>query len=234
MVIGLPTFQLKGHYFVMATVALSAIVYVVVINWPDLGGASGIYLPILESGLENLEFGRVRIAYYWVGLGLLSLFLLLSLATRESRLGFWFRAVRDDEIAAASVGVPVLLAKSLAVGISGALSAVAGAFYAAFTLYISPDTVLDLLLSVEIALVAILGGAGTLFGPLLGAIVLVPIEQYANALLGGQGKGLAGTAYAVIIIVVALFEPRGLMHWLSRARRAIRSQPRAIGGSGLS
>ena len=219
--LGLPTFQLRGHYFVMATVALSAIVYVVVINWPALGGATGVYLPILRSGFLNLEFGRERIAYYWVGLGLLAVFLGVSALISESRLGYWFRAVRDDEVAAASVGVPVLVVKSIAIGLSGALTAVAGAFYAAFTLYISPDTVLTLILSVEIALVAILGGVGTLFGPLVGAAVLVPMDQYANAILGGEGKGIAGIVYAVIIILVALFEPRGLTHWLGRAGRAV-------------
>lgn len=217
--IGFPVFRLRGHYFAIATIAVGEIVQTLVINWDRLGGARGLFVPIRRpDSLLNLQFHESRAAYYFVALGLLLLTLGVTRAVERSRRGYLFRAVREDQEAAASLGVHVAREKHRAMALSAALTALGGTFHAQYVLFIDPESVFPLSLSILICLVAVLGGVGTLWGPVLGAAVLVPLGEGTRVWLGGGGKALDLMIYGALIMAIAVLQPAGLMGLL-RARR---------------
>lgn len=219
-VIGYPVFRLRGHYFAIATIAVAEIFHVIMVNWDWVGAASGIYLPIKRpDSLLNLQFHTSKAWYYYIALGLLLLTLGVTRWIERSRSGFYFRAVREDQDAAASLGVAVAQEKRRAIAISAALTALGGSFYAQYVLFIDPESVLALSLSILICLVAVLGGVGTLWGPLVGAAVLVPLNEATRIWLGGTGKALDLVIYGALIVVISVLQPAGLVGLARRWRR---------------
>ncbi len=208
---GYPTFRLSGHYFAIATIAVSEIVFTIVFNNRTLGAATGLDLPLKADSLVDLQFsGRDKTPYYLCALGLLAAVSAALWWLVRSRAGVYFRAIRDDPAAAAAAGVPVLRYKLLAVAVSGAVTSVAGGFYAMYVLFVDPPSVLALTVSIQIALVAVLGGAGSLWGPLLGAWVVTALREYTRVELSGSGRAVDLVIYGSLIAVVAIVEPRGL------------------------
>lgn len=216
-VIGYPVFRLRGHYFAIATIAVGEIVQTLAINWDRVGGARGLFVPIRRpDSLWHLQFHQHRAAYYFIALGLLALALGATRWIERSRRGYYFRAIREDQEAAASLGVPVAREKHWAIAVSAALTALGGTFYAQYVFFIDPESVLSLTLSILICLVAVLGGVGTLWGPALGAAVLIPLGEFTRILLGGGGKALDLMIYGGLIVLIAVFQPAGLMGLLRR------------------
>jgi branched-chain amino acid transport system permease protein len=222
VVIGYPCFRLSGHYFAIATIAIGEIASIAVTNWDYAGGAVGLFLPVGSEGLASLQFHRSKLGYYYVLAALLAGALALSSWLRRGRAGYYWRAIREEEAAARSVGVPALRFKQIAIAISAALTACAGTFYAQYVLFIDPGSVLPLSLSIQICLVAVLGGAGTVAGPLLGAAVLVPLSEASRVLLGGSGRSLDLVVYGLLIMLISVFEPAGLAGLARRAGLHIR------------
>jgi branched-chain amino acid transport system permease protein len=219
--IGIPVFRLRGHYFAIATIALGEIVQTLVINWDWAGGARGVFLPITRpDSLANFQFHDARAFYYYIALGLLLLALSVTTLVERSRRGYYFRAIREDQDAAASLGVHVAREKRWAIAVSAALTAMAGTFYAQYTLFIDPESVFPLSLSILICLVAVLGGVGTLWGPVLGAAVLVPLSEGTRVMLGGGGKAIDLLVYGALIMLIAVFQPSGLVGLAHRFRRS--------------
>jgi branched-chain amino acid transport system permease protein len=159
----------------------------------------------------------------------LTVLLALTWWMQRSRMGFYLAAIRGGDRAARSLGVPVLRYKLYALMLSAAFTSLAGTLYAVMVGFIDPDSALGILISVKMLIVAALGGAGTLFGPLIGAIILVPLEETTNALFGGGGTGVTFIIYGAIIVLVARFQPGGVAElWRSFAsRRPARSADRA-------
>jgi branched-chain amino acid transport system permease protein len=214
-------FRLRGHYFAIATIAVGEIVHILAVNWDFIGAARGLYIPIKRpDSLVNFQFHDSKAVYYYIVLGLLLLALAVTRAIERSRLGYYFRAVREEQDAAASLGVPVARTKRVAFAISAAVTAACGTFYAQYLLFIDPESVLPLSLSILICLVAVLGGVGTLWGPLVGAIVLVPLGETTRIWLGGTGKALDLVIYGALIMLVSVAQPAGLVGLVRRARRA--------------
>jgi len=205
--IGYPCFRLSGHYFAIATIAVGEIAAIAVTNWDFAGGAVGLFLPVGTEGVVSFQFHRSKLGYYYVLAAMLAATLLLSAWLRRGRAGYYWRAIREDQAAARSVGVPALRFKQIAMVLSAALTACAGTFYAQYVLFIDPGSVLPLSLSIQICLVAVLGGAGTVMGPLLGAAVLVPLSEATRVLLGGSGRSLDLVVYGFLIMVISVFEP---------------------------
>ena len=219
--VGYPVFRLRGHYFAIATIAVGEIVQALVVNWDAIGGARGLFVPIRRpDSFVNFQFHQSKASYYYVALGLLLLALAVTRWIALARRGYYFRAIREDQDAAASLGVDVAREKLHALGISAALTAMGGTFWAQYLLYIDPESVFPLSLSILICLVAVLGGVGTLWGPVLGAAVLVPLQEGTRVLLGGTGKALDLLIYGALIILISVFQPSGLMGLLTRARQA--------------
>ncbi len=218
--IGFPVFRLRGHYFAIATIALGEIVQTLFINWDWIGGARGLFVPIRRpDSFVYFQFNESKQNYYYVALALLALTLGVTHLLERSRAGFFFRAIREDQEAAASLGVNVARAKHLAMGISAGLTALGGTFYAQYILFIDPESVFPLSLSILICLVAVLGGVGTLWGPLLGAAVLVPLSEASRVLLGGGGKALDLLIYGGLIVLISIAQPGGLVTLLRRLGR---------------
>jgi len=218
--IGYPVFRLRGHYFAIATIAVGEIVQTLVINWDWVNGARGIFVPIQRpDSLWNLQYHTSKAAYYYIALALLAVALGVTVLLERSRRGYYFRAIREDEQAAASLGVHVAREKHWAIAVSAALTAMGGTFYAQYNFFVDPETVFPLSLSILICLVAVLGGVGTLWGPVVGAAVLVPLSEGTRVLLGGGGKALDLLIYGALIMVIAVVQPGGLVGLARRFRR---------------
>ena len=225
--IGFPCFRLRGHYFAIATIAIGEIVQTIAINWELVGGARGLWLPIKPETFVNFQFHRAKWPYYYIALGLLGTAVGVTALVERSRTGYYLRAIREDPDAAQSLGVPLTRYKLAAMALSAAFSALGGSFYAQYVLFIDPESVLPLSLSILVCLVAVLGGVGTLWGPLLGAAVLIPLSEATRVYLGGTGKAVDLMIYGGLIVLVAVFQPAGLMGLLARARP--RGRRRAAG-----
>jgi branched-chain amino acid transport system permease protein len=222
LVVGTPTFRLRGHYFSMATIAAAELARILAANWPLLGAAVGLMGPPRPRSLADLSFIS-PVPYHYLFLAVLAVLLGLTWQIQRSRMGFYLAAIRGGDRAAGSLGVPVLRYKQYALAVSAAFTALAGSLYATMVGFIDPDSALGILISVKMLIVAALGGAGTLFGPLLGAVILVPLEETTNAWFGGSGTGVTFIIYGAIIVLVARFRPGGLASlwsaWTSRTPR---------------
>jgi branched-chain amino acid transport system permease protein len=165
--------------------------------------------PATARGWWDLTF-RGELPYYYIFLGVLAVVLLTTAAIERRRFGFYLRAIKASERAARSLGVPVRRTKLQALALSAAFTAIAGSLYVVKTGFIDPDSGFGILVSVQMVIIAALGGAGLLFGPLLGAVILVPLQTATNSWFGGGGSGLTYILYGGIIVVIARFEPGGL------------------------
>jgi branched-chain amino acid transport system permease protein len=210
LVIGTPTFRLQGHYFSMATIAVAELIRLVVGNWTLVGAAIGIQGPATPRGWWDLVF-RSAVPYYYIFLAVLAVTVFITYAMARSRFGFYLRAIRSGERAARSLGVPVRRTKLMALMLSAALTAVAGSLYAFKVGFVNPESGLGILVSVQMVIIAALGGAGTLYGPIIGAIILIPLQSATNTWFGGSGSGLTYIIYGGIIVLIARFEPGGLL-----------------------
>jgi branched-chain amino acid transport system permease protein len=221
--IGIPSFRLQGHYFSMATIAVAELVRLVVSNWDLLGAAIGIQGPATPRGWWDLIF-RSSVPYYYIFLGVLAATLAITYTMERSRFGYYLRAIRAGERAARSLGVPVRRTKLKALMLSAALTATAGSLYAFKVGFVNPESGLGILVSVQMIIVAALGGAGTLYGPLIGALILIPLQSATNTWFGGGGSGLTFILYGGIIVILARFEPGGLLElWRRLSARVARA-----------
>ena len=222
---GWSCFRLKGHYFAMATIAVAELVQIVFTNWDDAGSAVGLTIPMSSQGWGAMVFAD-KPPYYWLALGLLALTLAATLAVERSHVGFYLRAIKDEPDAARSIGINIARYKQIALSLSAFFTALGGSLYAQKELYIDPSSVLGTGLSIKMALVSILGGVGTLFGPVVGAVVLTVIEELTRVVFGGSGRGTDTIIYAGLIVVIAVFYPNGVLGWF-RERRARGNAERA-------
>lgn len=215
-VIGYPSFRLKGHYFVIATIVLAEIVQILFVNWDWVGGAVGLTLPLLPESLVNLQFHSSNVPYYYISLALLAMIMGVAYAITKTKPGYYFRAIKDEPDAARSLGVNIINYKMFAMALSAFFTGVGGAFYAQYVLYIDPNSVLNFMLSVLIMLIPVLGGIGTLWGPVLGAFILIPLSEFTRVYLSGAGGALDLVVYGALIMLVAIFEPRGMWAFVER------------------
>jgi branched-chain amino acid transport system permease protein len=219
VLIGLPTFRLSGHYFSMATIAVAELIRIYFGTWNLVGAAIGLQGPARGRAWWDLTF-RSELPYYYTFLGVLALVLYTTFAVERRRFGFYLRAIKASERAARSLGVPVRQTKLRALALSAVFTSAAGSLYAAKTGFIDPDSGFGILVSVQMVIIAALGGAGTLFGPLVGALILIPLQTAVNTKFGGGGSGLTFIVYGGIILLIARFEPGGLHElWLRLAPR---------------
>jgi ABC-type branched-subunit amino acid transport system ATPase component/ABC-type branched-subunit amino acid transport system permease subunit len=206
--IGYPTFRLRGHYFALAMLAYPlATLYV--FQWL---GYQELTLPMKrEAPLLYMQFEDPRF-YVVLALGLLVIALLISLKVENSRFGMSLMAIKQNEPAAEAAGINTWRWKMLALMLSGALAAVAGGLYAVILLVVTPETVFGMLVSAQALILALFGGVGSLWGPVIGAVVLVPLAEGLNAELGDVLPGIQGVVYGVAIIAIILLAPEGV-YW---------------------
>jgi len=211
LLVGWPCFRLSGHYYAIATLVVGLMGLLLVTNWDFVNAAMGITIPFKRESWIDLEFRIPIQPFHYVMLAYVAVAWIVAYVVEGSRWGFIWRAVKDDVVAARSLGVRVFPSKMAAAAISGAIVGAGGALYAQFIGFIDPDSGLGLSVSVLIALPAVVGGVGTLWGPLLGAAVLIPMQQLSAAWLGGAGNGVDLMFYGALIVALALARPQGLV-----------------------
>jgi branched-chain amino acid transport system permease protein len=216
LVIGWPCFRLKGHYFAMATIAVGEIVQAVVNGWDLLGGAVGLSLPLQQTGFWHMVFNRSKLPYHYIALGLLLFTLLVNWLVTRSHVGYYLRAIKDEPDAARSLGVSLTRYKLYAIALSSGLAAMGGTLYAQKELLIDPGSTLSTGLSIKMSLVAIMGGVGTLAGPVIGAVLLTAIEEASRMGFGGTGRGTDMVVYGLLIVVIAVYQPSGVLGWIKQ------------------
>jgi len=222
-VIGYPLFKLKGHYFAIATIATSLVLKDLFEVWDFVGAAKGLHISPVKyppPDFKRLIF-REDIYYYYLLLAFFFIAILVINWFRHSRIGYQLRAIRDNEDLAKSLGINVHWSKIKTYALATAFVSAIGSFHAVYIKNIEPEDTMSLDISVLIALMAMLGGAGSLWGPIIGASILIPLKSYLKTWLGAKA-GLVGidlVIYAVIIMVVSAVEPRGIWGMLQRFKR---------------
>jgi branched-chain amino acid transport system permease protein len=210
--IGVPTLRLRGHYFAIATLLIGSSVQIVFQRWDWVGAASGLYVPISRaSPWFYLQFHTSKVPYYYLALGAAAAGYLLVWQLRRSRFGFRLQALRDEPDAAASLGIAIARHKVLAFMMSAAMMSVAGTFYGQYVLVLDPERLFSAEISIIILLMAVLGGSGTLWGPALGAAILVPLSEYSRIWFGGTGRTVDLIIYGILIMVVCMWRPSGIL-----------------------
>jgi branched-chain amino acid transport system permease protein len=209
LVVGWVCFRLRGPYFVLATIAVGEMLRLVAQNWRELtGGAVGVVIR------PSIFEGTSKIPYYYVVLVMAICTVFFCRAISRRRLGYYLMAIREDQETAESIGIDTTRFKLEALAYSAAITAMAGAFYANYFLFVDPTVVLPLSLSVEVVLMVIVGGIGTVAGPVLGAILLkLSSELFRNVF--EQANLLI---YGALLIVVILFIPDGLVGGLQKLK----------------
>lgn len=214
-VIGYACFRLRGDYFALATIAFAEVVRIVAIWWRSLtGGSMGILIPF-KPGWAFMMF-REKEIYYYLGLLLMTIVILLAYIIEKSRFGYYLRAIREDEDAAEALGVNAFKCKLIAAVISAFITGICGVYYAQYILFIEPEGVLALHLSIQLVLIAVIGGLGTVWGPIMGAFLVVPLSELLRGWLGGAMMGLNLFLYGIVLILVVTFMPNGLVPWFKR------------------
>jgi len=213
IMIGYPTFRLRGHYFALAMLAYPmALLYVFV--WL---GYQEVPLPMKrEKPAFYMQFSDYRV-YIALAVGLLVVSLLISLAVERSRFGMSLTAIKQNEAAAEAAGIDTLAWKMRAIMLSGAVAAAAGGLYAVVLLVVTPESVFGVLTSAQALTIALFGGVGILWGPLIGAAILIPLSETLQAHLGDVIPGIQGVVYGIAIILVVLLAPEGVF-WRVRDR----------------
>jgi branched-chain amino acid transport system permease protein len=222
-IIGYPLFRLKGHYFAIATIATSLVLKDLFEVWNFVGAARGLEIsPIKYPPPDFLRLiFKEDIYYYYILLGFFLTGILYINWFRKSRLGYQLRSIKDNEDVARSLGINVRWAKVKTYAIATSFVSVVGSFHACYIKNIEPEDTMSLSISILIALMAMLGGAGSLWGPIIGAGILIPLKSYLKEWLGATA-GLAGidlVIYALIIMVVSAVEPRGIWGIVEKIRR---------------
>lgn len=212
--IGMPILRLKGHYFAIATLGVAETMREVVYNLKITGGGTGLTMPITKSALP----------FFYLMLGILIAATLVNWWLSASRFGYGLIAIREDEDAAAAMGINTALYKTAAFALSGAFAGLAGGVFAYWITFIDPEGVFRVTTTILMIIMAVFGGMGTVVGPLLGALVLASVSE----LLSTQLVSLAELFNGLIIILVVLFMPKGLAEAIRKREFSLRKLARNL------
>ncbi|KAF0216552.1 MAG: branched-chain amino acid transport system permease [Geobacteraceae bacterium] len=246
--IGSICFRLRGPYFVLASIAVAEIMRLTAMNLKDLtNGAEGILAteipPFTMGGTVITDF-LTKVPFYYIGLVLAILTIIVTWLVQNSKLGYCFQAIREDQDAAHSLGINLTIYKNIALIISAVFTSLAGSFYAVYIGFIDPPTVLALDISVQIVLICIIGGIGTIYGPVVGSLVLVPLSEALRSNLIAQAIFKTGMVseesgigvflkdhlahahaliYGILVVIVILFMPDGVLGFIKKltAKKAV-------------
>jgi branched-chain amino acid transport system permease protein len=224
--IGWATFRygLKGAYFALVTIALTEAAASLAANWNAIGAANGLSIPISSgTNVLKMQFAS-KTGYFYLILVFALLGILLTQYMVKRRFGYRLVSVRENEEAAEALGVDTLTTKIWATALSGAMTAVGGTFYVMYFSYVDPRSVFGEIVSVQILLFAIIGGLGTVWGPFVGAAVLVPIAEFARGVVGQKFTGAHLLVYGGVLVITMLFMPEGIMGMVKSVRRRFRGE----------
>jgi branched-chain amino acid transport system permease protein len=202
-------YGLKGPFFALIMLAFAEIFYMIAMGWEAVGGSPGLLIPLKSDNLLKMQFAS-KYPFYLMALWMMVGSLYLVWRLERTRTGIYFLSVRDDHDAAEALGVDTFRVQMTAMGISAGLTAMVGTLYAQYLLFIDPDSTFGILNSVEIMVRPIIGGPGTVLGPLLGSAVLTPLAEITRLAFQSY-SGVYLMWYGMILVVVIMFLPHGLM-----------------------
>ena len=220
VIIGKPTFKMRGAYFALATIAFGEGIRVMIENINKIGpfvinGPRGLLIPLKGNSLVNFQF-MSKVPYYYIILIMLVIVVAITYIISKQRIGYYLGGGGEEPEAAQALGVNVAKYKLIAMALSCFLTALAGTFYAQLMLYFYPKGLLSLDVSFEIAFIALIGGRGTIAGPVIGALLLRPLNEFSRIYLSGFLPGLHLVIFGLILILVMIYLPRGLHEPLSK------------------
>lgn len=217
--LGYITIRLQGPFFSLATMAFGEIMIIVAVNLKHLtNGSQGITIPF-EPSFVNFMF-RGKVEYFYIGLALCLIPVLIAKYLERSKLGYYLMAIRENEAAARSLGVGSVKVKLVVTAIGAFLTAVAGTYYAQYMEFIEPYYIFSVGISVQIALMAIIGGMGTPYGPILGAILISVTSTYLRSVLGSAQTGVHMIVYGLVLVIIVILVPSGLISLMKRKRKS--------------
>ncbi|MFQ5829122.1 MAG: branched-chain amino acid ABC transporter permease [Candidatus Methylomirabilia bacterium] len=211
-------YGLRGPYFALATIAFAEVLRLIFNNWMVLGAALGILIP-LEGHAPSIFQFETKAPYYYTMLAMVVGVLALVRLMERSRLGYQMVAIRENEETAESLGIDAKRVKLTAIALSAGLTGMGGAFYAQYYLYIDPATTFGISVSIDIMIRPIIGGMGTLWGPVVGSVILTPLSEVTRYVFGGRYAGVALMSYGAILMLVVLLAPGGVVSWVRELRR---------------
>jgi branched-chain amino acid transport system permease protein len=219
LILSYPCFKLKGSYYTLSTLAFLYVINIFVLNQDvvfgyETGSSMGLKVP-WRGGFANMQF-MSKISYFYIILIMLVAVLALCIYIKKSKTGYYFASIVTNQDAAAAVGVPVMGYKLLAQFLSAFFSALGGGFYGMFIMFLDANRVLGQALSTEILLFAVIGGKTSAWGPVVGAFILVPINEILRSKLGATMAGLPMVIYGIIFVLVICFLPGGLFSGLKK------------------
>ncbi|MDR1943195.1 MAG: branched-chain amino acid ABC transporter permease [Synergistaceae bacterium] len=215
VLISWPCFKLRGHYFAIATFAVVEIFGRLFLVWDWIGGALGLDYPIMDDSWKYFLWSSDKTGYYTGAVALFAFVFGVVRIVEKRRLGFYMRAVREGQETAESLGVNSTKVKLTAMALSAFFAALCGAFFAQYNYRVDPPMVVSLDMSMKFVLITILGGMGTFWGPLLGAAVLIPLQEYTRTYLASLGPGVDQMIYGLLIIFMMVRQPKGIMGFLA-------------------
>jgi branched-chain amino acid transport system permease protein len=212
-------FDIRGVYFALLTIAFAEFVRIMIDHWKWLGGTAGLFLPVSNrEGIDLLNLRGSPLMFYYIILFLNFGALAFCRWLLGSRLGYYWQAIRDDQDAAQALGINVFRYKMIAVAISSGMAGVAGVFYAFFYNNLFPEQIFAVDQSVQITFAPIVGGVGTLFGPILGAFILTPLGRVLSTLTEDWNlPGIQLLFWGICVAAIVLFRPAGIWPWLARS-----------------
>ena len=211
-----PCFILRGPYFTLVSIAFGEALRQFIINSSFFGRASGVGLPFGRDSWLYFRFAS-KVPYYYVGLAMVLLVYLLMKKIERSKMGYALRTIREDEDAAAAIGINPTKYKIMAVVVSAMVAALVGFFYASYIRYIDPELMV-LAKSTESVLPAVVGGAAYVEGPLVGGLIMIPLSEFLRAKYSSILPGINMLMYAVVLLIVIRFRPTGILGWYMNSK----------------
>ena len=216
-VIFFPCFILRGPYFTLVSIAFGEALRQFIINSAFFGRASGIGLPFKKgNSFLDLRFTS-KVPYYYIGFAMMILVYLFMKKIERSRMGYALRTIREDEDAAAAIGINPMRYKVMAVVVSAMVAALVGFFYACYTRYIDPELMVQTK-STESVLPAVVGGAAFVEGPIVGALIMIPLSEFLRAKYSAILPGINMLLYAIALLLVIRFRPTGILGWYTNSK----------------
>ncbi len=224
VLISWPTFRLRGPFFAIATLAFNEVAFVIANHFDSLtGGPRGMMIPY-KAGLENMIF-KERWQYALLMFAFMAVVVGVSVVLRRSRLGYYLLAVREDEDAARAAGINVLGTKLRGMALSAGLTAIGGTLFVMYLRFVDPPTLFTLPeVGVKFALLALIGGIGTIAGPLLGAALIIPFENFLRGELANALPGVSLAILGLLMVLAALFMKRGVVGVIDNLLRRMRDK----------
>lgn len=229
-----PIFKLSAQYFAIATVALGEAFRIAAVNFKFIGGATGVDILRPKANPWYAVQFISKIPYYYFFLGILVIVFFIMLYINSSKMGYYFRTIKANETAAASVGIDTRKYKTIAFIISACITSLCGSFYVQYQLYADPTTVLVGAISTKMIMMAVCGGLGTMAGPIIGAIILVPLAEYTRVNFASVIPGSDQVLFGALIILIIMFQPKGVIQIIKNVAEKIKGiKGKKLEGSGV-